>query len=233
MQLSDPENRLLLACFEASRAWFQSGKKHESEKAHSDRIRYNVRITEQQLKRFLVTWKVARNANKDKRQELCEALTSIADRYQNLCAISSPGFVLDLDNLNNTGTAYGRPVSLVSKYLFCNMPEVFAPYDQYARRALIALGAEIEIANYAQFMRSFELFHAKVAQSLIERGLTSEFFAFEGAEPMHEKLFSRRVADKYLMLIGGYGDQKFIESIQTNLTSFSGNARQTFEASTT
>jgi len=49
--------------------------------------------------------------------------------------------------------------------------------------------------------------------------LSNEDFSFDD-KILDADLFSRRVADKYLMLLGGYGDYQFVNDIKSSVNSF-------------
>lgn len=215
---SDQDNLLLLACFEANRAWFDN-EMHEGEKIHHERISCGKPLNGEHLKSFLVTWKVARNTKPEKRQELSYRLADLAKDYQDLEAIRTAGFSKAVEDLKTDEFTHGRAISLVSKYLFCAKPEVFSPYDQHARRALIKSGSKIDVANYSQFMDAFEAFHDNVSKRLVALNLSHDSFAY-GRESMDSDLFARRVADKYLMLSGDFSSKRVFRLINGSRCSF-------------
>ncbi|MFY2823764.1 hypothetical protein [Ruegeria sp. MALMAid1280] len=209
-----PENRLVLACFEASRAWFSDEitlQKAISSKSETDNGEFA---------QFLKVWQLRRNAKAcpESRRQLLKRLGSIAENYADREAIKRPGFQAEIDSLRITesqpdGLTYGRPVSMVSKFLFCKNPWEFSPYDQYTRRALNSLGASITVANYAAFVDAFDRFHEFVQKDMSKKELEYEAFKFGTKKFESNELFTRRVADKYLMLLGGFGDGRMVNDI--------------------
>ncbi len=221
----DPENRLLLACFEASRAWFDGD---ESEKVQHDRVIPGKRLSEEEFLGFLNTWEVTRTSYKAERERLRTELVSFAAKYRSRDAIATTEFTKDLERLSAEQITKGRPISLVSKYLFCGSPEVFSPYDQHTLRALTALGAKVADSNYAQFLNAFDQFQSIVVGKLAAENLAEERFAFNGLV-MEPALFKRRVTDKFLLLIGGYGDGRCCKLLKDKRCCFAEDVHQDFD----
>ncbi|WP_170385553.1 hypothetical protein [Ruegeria atlantica] len=201
----DPANRLALACFEASRAWF------DGEKSCAEAVQKNCELPREKFKDFLSIWGLARTAPKNRRDELAPKLAQI--RIEDPSDLGSEAFSSFVEKLYEDRLTTGRPYSMVSKYLFCKNPLKFSPYDRYARRALYERGELTRDAGYVAFLKAFESFHTDVSEDLKKASLTRDMFAIDDKQFDTEREFSRRVADKYLMLLGGFGEYRMAAEV--------------------
>ncbi|WP_170430568.1 hypothetical protein [Ruegeria arenilitoris] len=185
----------------------------------SDQIRSDANIDLDSFARFLKVWQLARTVKTDNRGPVLDGLAELTKKYSTRVNVADGDFVSELEAFRKIRGTTGKPCSMVSKFLFCANPLEFSPYDQYARRALSALGAKIGIADYSAFLEAFESFHAVVRQEM-NNTLSREDFAYEDVVFESDELFSRRVTDKYLMLLGGFGDGRMVEAINKVKSKF-------------
>ena len=210
----NPAHCLPLACFEASRAWFSQEKQCVEALERSDQLETK------DFKSFLKVWGVARTAPITTRTKLAERLAEITKHYQVCDDIDFERFEADVESLYDDGLTTGRPYSLVSKYLFCKDPSEFSPYDKHASCGLNISTGPGRSVDYAAFLEAFENFHAKLRKDLEKRSLTRDLFVFDGKKFDDEQLFSRRVADKYLMLRGGFGEYRMAGFVNASKDKF-------------
>jgi hypothetical protein len=199
--MSDRYNLDKLAAQTAIARWFgdEGNLAHEIQKKPLD---------DQLLKRWLVSWMVARIAPIPKREDLRWFLNEVAkpalisthptdyELVETLCKQA-------LDK----GILRGRPTSLMSKFAFSCRPATFAPYDKYARGALRDFGHKIPDHGYALYMQAFIAEKAKIIERLHNLGITPSKLPYRG-KIMEDALFEMRVVDKRLMLYSGFPPER-------------------------
>jgi len=115
--------------------------------------------------------------------------------------------------LKNRGGTKNIQTSLVSKFAFCLRPELIVPIDSKAKEGLgRRYGNKIENHNYLSYYEAFLLFKDETSTELERSGLLEKLNHYW--EPhMSKNLLLARVADKLLMLEGGFSVELMEKSV--------------------
>ena len=110
----------------------------------------------------------------------------------------------------------GKPTSMMSKFAFSLRPDICSPYDARAREAL---RKDTQIAykgldhDYVSYMDAYTRFKAElIASNVLIHPMD---YTYKGIS-LNENLFWSRVADKYLMVLGGFN----IETIRKEASPY-------------
>jgi hypothetical protein len=159
----------------------------------------------QLLDRWLVYWVLARTVPKPNREKLRAFLARVAGPV--LLAADGPesyGLVEELSmQALRWGGVTGRPTSLISKFAFSCRPLIFVPYDRRARSAFRRSGYKISDHAYSAYMGAFNAEKKTTIERLYARGIKASNLPYRG-QIMDDELFEMRVADRRLMLQGGF-----------------------------
>ena len=172
----------------------------------SREIRELGAIDEAFLRRWLGLWMLARSNPTPYRPLLAGELGTVV-RPALIAAPEEqlPALVSDLARgLKAAGATRGLQTSLVSKFAFSLRPEVIVPYDKRARQGLGEMfGRRLPDHDYPAYLAAFDQFYSafSVHPDVIE---ITEAMRDDWATVMSERLFLRRTADKYFMLLGGF-----------------------------
>ena len=101
------------------------------------------------------------------------------------------------------GILPGRPTSLISKFAFMLRPESFVPYDARVRSALRKSGHRVRTHHYCEYLRAFRLSQEPIVERCRAAGLSPAKLRYQG-KTLDNALFDARLADKRLMLEGGF-----------------------------
>jgi hypothetical protein len=189
-----------LAVSAAKRSW------EKTEGAFHYRMAANPKFDDAALQNWLSFWMLSRTNPRNLRRPLLdyfnnEAIHLIIDADDSN-AFSMVQYVARRGN--DLGIFSGVATSTVSKLAFTLKPSLFNPYDMRVRKGLKAfLGTSIRDHDYINYMHCFKLFKRHLGASLPNaiqaRLIEDDINDNEGAS-----VSLNRVADKYLMLVGGF-----------------------------
>src|SRR5205085_2524074 len=94
-----------------------------------------------------------------------------------------------------------------SKFAFSLRPNAFVPYDSKVRHVLNALNHRIKDHHYCDYLRAFRIEQEKIAERCRAAGLSPSKLRYKG-KTIDNELFDARLADKRLMLEGGFSAKR-------------------------
>ncbi len=98
----------------------------------------------------------------------------------------------------------GKLTSLMSKFAMGVRPDELVPYDSRVYKALCeAHGYRLNRGEYEPYARAFEDKAAEIFEDCRRKGITPQSLPYAG-RALNEPVFALRVADKRLMLDGGF-----------------------------
>lgn len=196
----------ILACASAVAMWLGG------EGIYAQQLQNRAEIDEAWVKNWLTQWRLARTAPLEMRAQLVflfnnnvrpqlKRATESGNPYEAVPALAQM--------LSNEGVTRGRATSLVSKFALSLFPEVYTPYDKYARKGLERIHQVLILEhdyvayseNYLRFMGFFEAYIIKNAEGIRQDALKAG---------MTERLFICRSSDKLLMLLGGFAGGRMV-----------------------
>ncbi len=187
----------------------------ESEGPLSKEIQRTETLTPELLQRWLKYWMLARTCPRATREELRTFLEYSRSTICNSINNSEPLRVVETlaaEGRISNGTR-GRPTSLVSKFAFSCCPAIFLPYDRRARTALREMKYKIDDHDYYSYMEAFKEQIKVTTKAMDEQDIYYHNFTYNN-KTMSKKLFYRRVADKLLMLRGGFSRDRMVRRIR-------------------
>jgi hypothetical protein len=194
------EEYLELAVQEAILQW--QGKEGEL----SRQLQNKVVIDSDFLRGWLGHWMLARSNPIRLRAQLSDYLQEIRPLTISASPQDLPGMVIEhAGKMKTLGATKGVQTSLVSKFTFSLAPETIVPYDKRARDGLGRMfNMTIREHDYPEYLKAFHRFKDICDKYLDESGLEAEYKNRYEQSGMSEQLFRMRVADKMLMIIGGF-----------------------------
>jgi len=161
----------------------------------------------QLLDRWLVYWVLARTIRRPNRDELRVFLADVARPALLAVQRLGPEAYRLVEELSiralRSSVVTGRPTSLISKFAFSCRPKIFVPYDRRARCALRRSGYKIPDHAYGVYMEAFNAEKKRTIERLYAHGIRASNLPYQG-QTMNDELFEMRVADRCLMLHGGF-----------------------------
>ena len=184
----------------------------DREKYFADKIASCPRVEEKFLRQWRAHWNLSQAIPSE---PLAKRLNHIRPSLRKVEEDRLPEMVKELVQTlkdhgitTNTRKNRTRQTSLMSKFAFSLHPTIAVPYDRHARKGLeILYGYRIKEHDYPTYVAKFNEFAEECSKKLDETGLT------ETLQPlwkpfMDETLFSRRSADKLLMLLSRMPKEK-------------------------
>ncbi len=155
------------------------------------------------LRSWLTLWMLVRTVGTDRRERLRDFLNNTA-HAKLVDASAGCETVEHLSvQIRDDGILRGRATSLVSKFAFALRPNTFVPYDSKVRGALRHVGHAIHDHHYCDYLRAFRIEQEKIAERCRAAGLSPAKLRYKG-KTIDNALFDARLADKRLMLEGGF-----------------------------
>ena len=211
---------LATACLEATRAWVETEHRHVKKFSQPD----GLNIIE--FEAFLKDWMVVRNTAKAARSEFLKYISTV--RFDQPEAVENIAIIAAKRKFSSKNGKHILPTSMISKIAFCKSPEKFTPIDRWAVLGIKKFYPDIVKSTitshfYATYYKHFLRFVAQVENRIATEDWNNETFAF-GNETIASMLFARRVADKYLMILGGGMKVETIEKLNATKRTFSDDA---------
>jgi hypothetical protein len=209
--------RIHLACYDAVRSWHNDIVKFKS----FTRSALECKI---EFSEFLKCWQVSRSAKISDRARIRLALKNLRDEIDAPSQLNHRWVQVEqaVGKISAASSESSRCTSLASKFAFCHSPKLFSPYDSFTVRAIRSFGIKIKDHAYVDFMSAFEEIFVIFSRLFKEHDKPWEKYL----EPFNlelsdieKELFTRRVTDKFLMLMGGYGDISMYENVCDGLTN--------------
>jgi hypothetical protein len=202
------EEQDAIAARAAIATWFGNEGK-TAEKIHHQPVELDL------LKSWLSLWILARTVGSGRREAIRDFLNHTA-RGKLLDPSASCETVEQLSSQVKTdGILPGRPTSLISKFAFMLRPENFVPYDAHVRGALKKLGYRVKAHHYCDYLRGFRLAQETIVERCRAAGLTPTKLRYQG-KTLDNALFDARLADKRLMLQGGFSASRMKKDYKLN-----------------
>lgn len=217
---------ITLACFDATKAWV------EGEYGHVKNFANPSGINKQEFHSFLNDWRIIRNSDPDQRENFRKYLNRDA-KFEGPDCVKK---VANASKKNGFSSFYNRktgdrilPTSLISKVAFCKNPKAFTPIDSLSVIGMnegfrSLLRQKVTLHSYKDFSSYFSEIVILVEKELKRQEWDAKTFSY-GSQPIPKEYFSRRVTDKYLMLLGR---KNISESKITNLKNKILLTRMTF-----
>lgn len=196
----------ILACASAVAMWLGA------EGVYAKQLQSRAEVDEEWIAKWLTQWRLPRTAPLERRAALVLLLNeNVVPQLKTATESRNPYEVVPTlaVMLSNKGVTQGRATSLVSKFALSLFPEIYTPYDKYARKGLERIHqVRIKEHDYVAYSENYLRFVKFFESHIIENAAGIQQDALKAG--MSTRVFICRSSDKLLMLLGGFAEGRMI-----------------------